>query len=342
MAAAASAPGAAAAVDEPPVSVRLLAFNDLHGHLEPPTGPGSTIAGRPAGGVEHLATQLEALRAEANRDGTITVAAGDLIGDSPLPSAAFHDEPTIESLDLAGLDYASVGNHEFDEGANELLRIQNGGCHPEDGCADPAAPYAGAGFQYLSANAFVTETDEPLLPPYAIHEVAGVKVGFIGMTLEGTPGHVSQPGIAGLTFADEIETANRYAEELQDAGVEAIVVLLHEGGAQVGGGDINECTNFQGPIGRIAEGMTDAIDVVVSGHTHQAYNCVLGGKIVTSASSFGRLVTKIDLRIDRRTGDIMRDENGAQNLVVNRDQAKNPQQTQLIARYRGLLGPVAR
>ena len=340
-ASASAAPASAAPAPDPPVSVRLLAINDFHGHLEPPTGSIGTIAGQPAGGVEHLATQLAVLRSEVAPENSITVAAGDLIGASPLLSAAFHDEPTIKSLDLAGLDYASVGNHEFDEGAEELLRIQGGGCHPGDGCADPAAPYEGAGFQYLSANAFVTATNEPLLPPYAVHEVDGVKIGFIGMTLEGTSSVVSQAGVAGLTFTDEVETANELAVELQDAGVQAIVVLVHEGGAQVGGGGINDCTNFQGPIGRIARGMTDAIDVVLSGHTHTAYNCVVDGKVVTSASSFGRLVTKIDLQIDRASGDVIRDENKAENLVVNRDQAKNPEQTQLIARYRELLGPIA-
>ena len=343
VAVAAGAP-AAVAVD-PPVSVRLLALNDFHGNLEPPSGSSGMITGQPAGGVEHLATQLEALRAEVNRDDTITVAAGDLIGASPLLSAAFHDEPTIESLGLAGLDYASVGNHEFDEGADELLRIQEGGCHPADGCADPGTPYAGAGFQYLSANAFVTETGQTLLPPYAIHEVSGVKVGFIGMTLEGTSSVVSQAGVAGLTFADEIETANDNAEELQDAGVEAIVVLLHEGGWQAGGpggsAGINDCANLRGPIVPIAEGMDDAIDVVLSGHTHQPYNCVIDGKVVTSASSFGRLVTKIDLKIAGETGDVIRQETQAVNLVVDRNQDKHPNQTQLIARYRGLLGPIA-
>jgi len=336
---------AAGAQAPQPVLVRLLALNDFHGNLEPPSGSGGVIAGVPAGGVEYLATQLDALRADVKRNDTITVAAGDLIGASPLLSAAFHDEPTIEALDFAGLDYASVGNHEFDEGADELLRIQNGGCHPDDGCSDPAAPYEGAGFSYLSANAFVTETDEPLLPPYAIHKIRGVEVGFIGMTLEGTPAIVSQAGVAGLTFTDEIETANRYAAELQDAGVEAIVVLLHEGGTQVGGPGVtpgvNDCTNLQGPIVPIAEGITDAVDVIVSGHTHQAYNCVLADKTVTSASSFGRLVTKIDLQIDRKTGDVIAETRKAENIVVNRDQAKDPQQTSLIARYRELLGPIA-
>ncbi|MGY1704363.1 bifunctional metallophosphatase/5'-nucleotidase [Geodermatophilus sp. SYSU D00697] len=334
----------------PPVEVQLLALNDFHGNLEPPSGSSGRIQtgvnadGSPqtvdAGGAAHLATQLAALAAQQREQNTITVAAGDLIGASPLLSAAFHDEPTIESLGLAGLDYASVGNHEFDEGPAELLRIQDGGCHPTDGCAD-GTPYEGADFQYLSANAFVTETGEPLLPPYAVHRVQGVDVGFIGMTLEGTGAIVSQEGTAGLEFRDEVETANRLAAELQGQGVEAIVVLLHEGGAQTGENawDVNGCAGLAGPVVDIATGMDDAIDVVVSGHTHQAYNCELDGKLVTSGSSFGRLVTDIDLTLDRGTGDVL--TAAAENVVVRRDVAADAGQTELIARYREALGPIA-
>jgi 5'-nucleotidase len=333
-----------------PVEVQLLALNDFHGQLETPSGStgriqtGVDASGAPtfvdAGGVEYLATQLAALSELQSRNNTITVAAGDLIGASPLLSAAFHDEPTIEALNLAGLDLASVGNHEFDEGAAELLRIQNGGCHPVDGCA-AGRTYAGADFQYLSANAFVTESGEPLLPPYAIRRVRGVKVGFIGMTLEGTSQIVSQQGIAGLTFADEADTANRYAAELRKQGVEAIVVLLHEGGAQSGpdAWDVNGCNELSGPIVDLAARMDDSIDVIVSGHTHQAYNCELSGKLVTSASAQGRLITDIDLRIDRRSGDVV--DATAENVIVTRDVARDPAQTALIARYRELLGPIA-
>ncbi|MFC4146782.1 bifunctional metallophosphatase/5'-nucleotidase [Micromonospora mangrovi] len=322
-----------------PVDVKLLAINDFHGNLEPPTGSSGTIAGQPAGGAEYLATQLKQLRGatEEEQEHTITVAAGDLIGASPLLSAAFHDEPTIEEMNLAGLQFTSVGNHEFDEGATELLRMQNGGCHPVDGCAD-GTPFEGAKFQYLSANAFRTATGQPLLPPYGIKKVDGVKVGFIGMTLEGTPNIVSQQGVAGLTFADEADTANKYARILQRQGVQSIVVLLHEGGVQNGGG-INDCTGFSGPIVDIANRMDPSIDVIVSGHTHAAYNCNINGKLVTSASSFGRLVTDIDLKIDRRTGDVVRA--AANNVVVTRDLAKDPATTDLINRYKTALGPVA-
>ena len=327
----------------PPVELQLLALNDFHGNLEPPSGSGSRLPGYdPAvgfGGAEYLATQIRQLEAASKQKNTLTVAAGDLIGASPLLSAAFHDEPTIESLNRIGLDYASVGNHEFDEGADELLRIQNGGCHPVDGCYDPELPYQGADFQYLSANAFVTETGAPLLPPYAIHKVQGVKVGFIGMTLEGTPDIVTPSGVAGLEFTDEADTANRYAAELRAQGVETIVVLLHEGGQQASGAGINDCTGFTGPIVDIEQRLDPSIDVVITGHTHQAYNCEIEGRLVTSASSFGRLVTDIDLTIDRRTGDVL--TSTAQNMPVVRTVSKDAGQTSLIARYRELLGPVA-
>ncbi|TFV66015.1 UNVERIFIED_ORG: bifunctional metallophosphatase/5'-nucleotidase [Bacillus sp. AZ43] len=334
-----------------PVEVQLLAINDFHGQLEAldpaatssgriQTGPNSSTDRVAAGGAEYLATQLARLAEEQKKKNSITVAAGDLIGASPLLSAAFHDEPAIEALNLMGLDYATVGNHEFDEGPAELLRIQNGGCHPVDGCAD-GTPYEGADFQYLSANVFEDRTDAPLLPPYAIHKVQGVEIGFIGMTLEGTPNIVTAEGTAGLEFHDEIETANHYAAELQAQGVESIVVLLHEGGQQNGANawNINQCNGFTGPIVDIANGMSDAIDVVVSGHTHNAYNCEIDGKLVTSASSQGRLVTDIDLSIDRRTGDIVTAQ--AENVIVTRDVARDADQTALIARYNEVLGPIA-
>jgi 5'-nucleotidase len=329
----------------PPVNLQLLALNDFHGQLEPPssTSSSSRLPGQTGafGGAEHLATQVAALEAASKKQNTVTVAAGDLIGATPLLSAAFHDEPAIEALNRIGLDYASVGNHEFDEGSHELLRIQNGGCHA-DGCADPERPFEGADFQYLSANAFSEEggVDDTLLPPYAIHKVQGVKVGFIGMTLEGTPSIVTPSGVAGLDFADEADTANRYAKELQAQGVEAIVVLMHEGGAQSGtGAGVDTCLGMTGPVTEIVPRMSKAIDVVVTGHTHQAYNCTIDGRLVTSASSVGRLVTDIDLTLDRRTGHVLTAV--ADNVPVAHDLPKDPAQTELIAYYRELLGPIA-
>jgi 5'-nucleotidase len=362
-----ASPAGAAPTPPPtdPVPLQLLALNDFHGQLERPTGSSSTLPGFPDpdgrgplsapafGGVEHLATQVRELEAAAASPNTLTVAAGDLIGASPLLSAAFHDEPTIEALERIGLDYASVGNHEFDEGPAELLRIQNGGCHPEDGCSDPELPYDGADFQYLSANAFVDATGESLLPEVAIHKVQGIKVGFIGMTLEGTPSVVTPSGVAGLTFADEAETANRHARNLQRAGAEAIVVLLHEGGRQSEPGTYNTCTGMGGAITGIVPRFSSAIDVVVTGHSHQPYNCrytpaggfqpsggaTSGGMLVTSAANVGKLVTDIDLTLDPVTGDVLTSR--ADNVLVNRDDAPAADMTALIAKWRTLLGPIA-
>jgi 5'-nucleotidase len=290
------------------VKVQLLAINDFHGNLQPSTTGGlrPTPADpvQPAGGAAYLASYVRALRA-TNRN-TLTLAAGDLIGGSPLLSALYHDEPTIEAMNLIGIDYSSVGNHEFDEGEDELQRMQNGGCHPVDGCKD-GTPFAGADFDYLSANVIDKRTGKPFFRPYAIRRFKGVKVGIIGMTLEGTAGIVSPAGIKDLQFLDEADTANKYAAVLRRRGVKAIVVLLHEGGAQsvpLTASTINGCDGFSGPITDIVDRTTKAVDVFITGHTHQAYNCVIDGRPVTSAASNGRLLTDLDLTISKRTRDI--------------------------------------
>src|SRR5688572_26417703 len=211
---------------------RFFSFNDFHGALDAPPGGGTSagVNGVPAGGAEYLATTLKSLRADAEAKGqkVITAGAGDMVGATPLLSAAFHDEPTIETLNLLRMDVTSVGNHEFDEGVEELLRLQNGGCHPVDGCQD-GDPYLGAEFPYLAANTVYRDTGKTILPAWTIRRVQGVDVGFIGMTLEGTPSIVNPAGITEVDFLDEVVTANKYADTLLAKGVEAIVLLLHEG-----------------------------------------------------------------------------------------------------------------
>ena len=286
------------------------------------------------GGAAFLATHVAALRAE--NPNTIVVSAGDLIGGSPLMSALFHDEPTIEVMNQIGLDYNAVGNHEFDEGSTELLRMQGGGCHPIDGCAD-GTPFPGASFQFLAANVLVsTNPVKSLFPSYAIHEVGGVQIAFIGMTLEGTPEIVTPAGIAGLTFVDEVERANALVPELTALGVQTIVVLIHEGGYQTGFFD--ECIAASGPIVDIATKLASEIDVVVSGHTHQPYNCLIAGKVVTSAASFGRLVTDIDLEISTVTGDVTAVT--AKNVLVTRD-AADAEVASFVTTYKDLSAPLA-
>jgi len=312
--------------EAPPVHVQLIAFNDFHGNLEPPAGSNGRIkapaasgsAEVEAGGAAFLAHQIGKLREETPN--SVVVSAGDLIGASPLISGIFHDEPTIDVMNLIGLDLNGVGNHEFDEGTTELLRMQNGGCHPVDGC-QTGQTFTGAKFKFLAANVLDKATQKPLMPPYVIKEFEhGVKVAFIGMTLEGTSRIVNPEGITTVTFKDEVETVNALVPELRQQGAETLVVLLHEGGQPTGLYD--ECPGLSGPIKAIAEGFDDAVDVVVSGHTHKAYNCVIDGKIVTSAASYGRIVTDIDLYIDPGTNQVVKSQ--ARNLVVTRDLASAP------------------
>src|SRR5688500_13168262 len=215
------------------VQSHLLGFNDFHGALDPPTGSGATVNGTPDGGSEYLGHWVKKLRAEARQQTpyVYTVAAGDLVGASPLVSAAFHDEPSIEVLDAIGLDISSVGNHEYDEGVKGLERRQRGGCHPTDGCQD-GDPFRGADFEYLAANVVNKRTGLPHLSPITLRWVGGVLVGFVGMTLKGTPGIVNPAGITTVEFKDEIETANKYADLLKRfLGIKAMVLTIHEGGA---------------------------------------------------------------------------------------------------------------
>jgi 5'-nucleotidase len=326
-----------------PVELRILAINDLHGNLRPPTG-GIGIADPAdkskkivvaAGGVEHMATLVKQLRAGAKN--TVFVAAGDLIGASPFLSAMFHDEPTIESLSMMGLEVASVGNHEFDEGMDELRRMQNGGCHPVDQCQGPQ-PFPGATFHYLAASTVETSTGKTVFPPYEIREFEGIPVAFIGLTLKGTPDIVSPVSVVGLEFRDEADTVNALVPELKARGVEAIVVLIHQGGFTTG--DYNECPEISGPIVDIVKKFDRAVDVVISGHTHQAYVCEIDGRLVTSGDKYGTLVTAIDLKLDPVTRDIISAK--ADNVIVRTGAyAKDSEQTALLESYDRVAAPIA-
>jgi 5'-nucleotidase len=326
------------------VDVQLLAINDFHGGLEPASDANGRIGPTDAGGVEYLASHLARLKA-ANPN-TFIVSAGDNIGGTPLLSSLSHDEASIEALNLAGLQVSAVGNHELDEGWWELQRMQKGGCHPVDGCQD-GTPFAGASFAYLAANitldprradpdvvarAALARTDaQPLFPAYTIKEVDGIRIGFIGVILQEAPNVILPTSIRGLTFGPEAEAANEAARALGEQGVRAIVVLIHEGG-EPGTADINGCVNISRDLVDLVNRMSDDIDVVVSGHTHRAYNCTIGRKLVTSASSSGRVITDIDLRIERSGGEVL--SKSARNVVVTRDVPKDPGQAALLAHYR--------
>ncbi|MFJ2442424.1 bifunctional metallophosphatase/5'-nucleotidase [Streptomyces sp. NPDC087658] len=341
------------------VDVQLLSFNDLHGTLEPPAGSAGNVSEKqadgtvkaiPAGGVEYLATSLRTAR--KGHPYSITAAGGDMVGASPLLSGLFHDEPTIEALNKIKLDVTAVGNHEFDEGAVELARLQNGGCHPTAGCFEKGKKFKGADFPYLAANVTSEKTGKPILKPYTVWKKNGVKIGFIGVTLEGTPNVVTAEGVKGLKFHDEIETVNKYAKELDKKGVKSIVALIHEGGAPASSAYNYDCDSpgagdgISGPIVDIAKGISPKVDALVTGHTHQAYACTIpdpsgNPRLVTSAASFGKLYTDTTLTYDLRTKDIVRTSVKSANHIVSRDQAKAQDMTDLIARWNKLAAPIA-
>jgi 5'-nucleotidase len=347
----------------------LIAFNDFHGNIDPPTGSSGTVNGTPAGGVEYLATWVKRQRAAALAEtpNVFTVGAGDLVGASPLVSAAFHDEPAIEEMNSLGMQASSVGNHEFDEGVTELKRLQSGGCHPTDGCADGDG-YAGAEFPYLAANVTDRQSGLPVLLPLSVRFVDGVPVAFVGMTLQGTGSIVNPAGVATVDFQGEVATANRYAELLSWFGIHSLVLLIHQGGSQQVAPpalpDISSCANFAGDITGIVSGLRPEYGVVVSGHTHQFYSCALPNSsgqnsVVTSASSFGRMLTDISFSVDthsrRFTGISARNvivENGVRNAdgtwakdaqgnFIRSPDLVDPAAKAIADKYRTAVAPVA-
>lgn len=327
--------------------VKIAAINDFHGQL---FSPGS-FSGKPVGGIDALAAYVNVIRAKSPN--SVAVSAGDLIGATPLVSALFHDEPTIEGMNILGLDINAVGNHEFDEGRDELLRMQNGGCHPTDpnSCQGNTVgtpfPFEGARFKFLAANVTEKADGKTLFPAYSIKNFQGNKVAFVGMTLKATPSIVTPSGIATLDFHDEADTVNALIPELKKQGVESVVVLIHEGARDATGAVINDCSNISGEILGIVKRLDDAVDLVISGHTHQAYLCSLpnweGRNIpVTSTNGQGRTVTEIDLTIDTKTRDVA--SIVVDNVLVDRSNAAvTPVAalTTLANNYNALAAPLA-
>jgi 5'-nucleotidase len=358
------------------VRVTLIAINDFHGNILPPGGSvlmpdaanpaGTRVA---AGGAAYLSALVQHIKSQ-NPGQTLVVGAGDLVGATPLASGLFHDEPTIEVLNQMGLDLSSVGNHEFDKGRNELLRLQNGGCYPRssdgstgvvgvDTCMHAGA-FAGARFQYLAANVVDTASGQTLLPATAMRDVAGVKIGFIGLTLRATPSVVTPAGVAGLQFVSEVATVNRLAPQLKAQGAAAVVVLIHQGG-QTSARTVQDktCPDFSGPILALADQFSSSVDVVVSGHTHQEYVCVRpDGKLVTQTGSYGRLVTQIDLLVDAQAqrvvakdannrvvlnGAVVKDASGQALALPQSAQAlsPDPKVDAIVRRYGDLTAPLS-
>jgi 5'-nucleotidase len=330
----------------------LLSINDFHGYLEPPQGSsgrvvvdekGTTVD---AGGAEYLATHVKRLRAEREQRHSVMLSTGDNIGASPLLSALFRDEPTIEFLNSLRTFASATGNHEYDEGIDELQRLQHGGCHPTDGCFDEDG-YAGARFIYLSANVRDEKTGRLVMPAYAVKRLErNVSIGFIGVPLKETPSIVTAAGVAGLRFEDEVAATNRAVRQLQRRGVESIVLLLHKGDSTAFPALPNNCNTLPGPAREIAEKVDAEVDAIFTGHSHQQYSCMVNDpagqpRPLIQGASYGRLISEIDLTIDRRTRDVVRRWTVAKNHVVTRDVPKDPATTRLIEKYRKLAAPIA-
>jgi len=288
----------------PTVDVQILAVNDFHGALDASlTKPGNTTDPSKwyyRGGAEYLANFINA--AVETNPNTVKVSAGDMIGASPLLSALFHDEPTVMAFNLMGFDFSNTGNHEFDEGWQELLRMQNGGCHPLDGCIAGVPEFPGATFEYLAANVIRLDNGQTLFASYSVRQFDGVKVAFIGIALESTPTIVVPSSVVGLEFLPEVTTINQYVKYLKDTeGIKAFVVLLHDGAGLAP--TFNTCNPNDPFITNVVMKIDPEVDALITGHTHNAYNCQISVKknydpmLVTSAGYNGRYLTDIDLTI---------------------------------------------
>ena len=329
------------------IDVQLLALNDFHGNLETPADPvrfelsEDQFASARMGGAALIGAELAKMR--AGHSYSITVAAGDLIGASPLTSAYFLDEPTIDAMNLLGLNLASVGNHEFDKGSAELLRIQNGGCAKYTTRVPCRLErFKGARFEYLAANVLRAD-GSTIFPPSAIRQIGPIKIGFIGMTLKQTGILVTPAGVAGLRFADEAATANALVPQLKAAGADTIVLLIHQGGKTPEVYKLDDCAGLTGDILPILDQLDPAIATVVSGHTHHAYACemVRGGapRLLTSAGKYGYFVTDIRLAFDPSTHRLLAQH--ARNVPMIGNGEGDRKIAALVKRYADAAGPAA-
>lgn len=346
----AAAPATAAPATAPPATtVRLIGLNDFHGNLEPPAGSsgrvvlsdGSLVT---AGGAAYLATYVRQLRAE--QPSSLVLSGGDNIGASPLASALFHDEPTVEFLNSIGTSASAVGNHELDEGYAELNRIEDGGCHPVDGCQFHD-PYPGADFPFLASNITFESSGLPATLPFTVKTVNGMPIGIIGATLEDLPTIVSAEGIRGLAFGDEATAINKASATLQKLGVKAQVVVIHQGDSTVGANGPNDCNLAAGgALSAINAGVSPNVDVIISGHTHTQYNCQLPDpaghlRTVIQSLSFGRLLSVIDLSINTRSRDVIRSRSSAENVVVTRTVTPDPAVQAIVSEAVTKSAPIA-
>ena len=289
------------------VELQLLGVNDFHGHLEPPEPD--------VGGAAWLGAWLNRA-ATSHPERTIRVHAGDMVGASPLISSRWHDEPTIEATNLMGFDVGTLGNHEFDEGGAEALRLAHLARYP-----------------YVGANTVTRDGGDLILPPYKVVERDGVKVGFIGVTTTDTPYFLLSEYARQFRWTDLSDAVNRYVPELQRQGVQAIVVLAHAGAFQEG-------DNAAGEVVDEARQMDPAVDVVVAGHTHSRLNLDVGGKLVVEALSYGVAFDRVKITVDRATDDVVQ-KSAVIAPTPHAGIKPDPELLSLVESYRKRVAPLA-
>jgi len=307
------------------IKVQLLGLNDFHGQLD--TDTKVTLNGQEvlAGNMEYTAAAMK--QREATNPNTLLVHAGDMIGGSPLISALFQDEPTVEVMEAMGFDVGTVGNHEFDEGIDELKRMINGGEHPKG-----TKGYDGMNFPVIAANAYDTSTGQLITQPYAIKEVGGKKIGFIGVVTQETPSMIIRKGNETLEIRDEVEAINHYTEILKQQGIEAIVVLAHNPTLQTGKTDLFDATD-------IAEKVDDEVDVIFAAHNHVFVDKEVDNKLIVQAYSYGSAFSDVDLELDAVTGEIVKKEAEVV-TVYQKDYTPDSTVSAIMKKYEDLIAPI--
>lgn len=317
------------AAEEDLVEVQLLGLNDWHGQIDYEDyfadfdGDGEND---PAGRADYLAAYLKE-REATNPENTLLVHAGDMIGGSPLIAASFQDEPVVEIMEAMGMDVGTLGNHEFDEGVDELLRMIHGGDHP-----DGTEGYDGMNFPVVAANVQYKDTKELLVDPYVIEEVGGQKIAFIGVATTETPSMVIKEGNENVEFTDEAEAINKYVPEIKEQGVRSIVVLAHNPAYQ--DGDV-----ITGDAADIAENVDDEVDIIFAGHNHVENNGVVDGKLIVQAYAYGTAFSDVDIKIDPATGDIV-DKTAEIVTVAQHGVEPDPEVGAILEKYETLVDEI--
>ncbi|WLR47263.1 bifunctional metallophosphatase/5'-nucleotidase [Halobacillus litoralis] len=301
------------------IEVQLLGVNDLHGQLDYE----GTYKGKKVGGAEYLAAYLQSY--EQQNPNTFLVHAGDMVGASPPVSSIFQDEPTVEFMNHLDFDIGTLGNHEFDEGVQEMKRLLNGGHHEATGY------FSGATTPYTTANVIDENTGKSLLPPFIIKKVHGVNIGFIGVVTTDTNDFVLPENLQGVKIIDEVDAINNSVAQLKDKGVESIVVLGH-----VSAKSNKEGTQANREFVDMASEIDDEVDVMFAGHNHTYANKVVDGKLIVQSYSYGKAFSKVDLTIDPATKDIIQKEAEIVH-TYHEEREPDPQTQYLLKKYEGML-----